>query len=330
MSLLFNMLFRLITGVLPRSRRLLISWLQSPSAVILEPPKIKSVTVSTVSSSICHEVMGPDAMILLFWMLSFKPAFPLFSFTCIKRLFNSLLSAIRVVSSALAINSKETVFLNSGSSSSKPSRLRGGLWEPLQFISQGRRRVSLPHKGGCWIGEPLYTVYSTTSVPTFCFPSQQVVLGQVWLQKMVSYLGYLWISLFQCFSPSVYFPNIWVKETFFAFGKCQTVLHSWSAASGSVWKDRFLIPARSGQVSPGLQVTLMCARLGILYKTLLQVHGQRRSISYLQTIQVCLPIMASKRRAYVSSLWINLGEITRVVAYSVKFYSFIQQTLTLC
>ena len=66
MSLLFNMLFRLITGVLPRSRRLLISWLQSPSAVILEPPKIKSATVSTVSLSICYEVMGPDAMILVF------------------------------------------------------------------------------------------------------------------------------------------------------------------------------------------------------------------------------------------------------------------------
>ena len=63
-SLLFNMLCRFIITFLPRSKRLLISWLQSPSAVILEPPKIKSDTVSTVSSSICHEVMGPDAMIL--------------------------------------------------------------------------------------------------------------------------------------------------------------------------------------------------------------------------------------------------------------------------
>ena len=59
----------------PRSKRLLISCLQSPSAVILEPPKIKSVTVSTVSPSICHEMMGPDAMILVLWMLSFKPTF---------------------------------------------------------------------------------------------------------------------------------------------------------------------------------------------------------------------------------------------------------------
>ena len=66
MSLLFNMLSRLVITFLPRSKRLLISWLQSPSAVILEPPKIKSDTVSTVSPSICHEVMGPDAMIFVF------------------------------------------------------------------------------------------------------------------------------------------------------------------------------------------------------------------------------------------------------------------------
>ena len=65
-SLLLNMLSRLVVTVLQRSKRLLISWLQSPSAVILEPPKIKSDTVSTVSSSISHEVMGPDAMIFVF------------------------------------------------------------------------------------------------------------------------------------------------------------------------------------------------------------------------------------------------------------------------
>ena len=66
MSLLFNVLSRLVITFLPRSKRLLISWLQSPSAVILEPPKIKFATVSTVSPSICHEVMGPDAMISVF------------------------------------------------------------------------------------------------------------------------------------------------------------------------------------------------------------------------------------------------------------------------
>ena len=66
MSLLFNMLSRLVITFLPRSKRLLISWLQSPSAVILEPRKIKSDTVSTVSLSISNEVVGPDAMILVF------------------------------------------------------------------------------------------------------------------------------------------------------------------------------------------------------------------------------------------------------------------------
>ena len=66
MSLLFNMLSRLVITFLPRSKRLLISWLQSPSAVILEPKKIKSAMVSIVYLSICHEVMGPDAMILVF------------------------------------------------------------------------------------------------------------------------------------------------------------------------------------------------------------------------------------------------------------------------
>ena len=97
--LLFTMLSRLVIAFLPRSKHLLISWLQSPSAVILEPKKIVSHRFHC-PPSICHEVMGPDAMISVFWMLSFKPAFPLFSFTFIKRLFSSSsLSAIRVVSS---------------------------------------------------------------------------------------------------------------------------------------------------------------------------------------------------------------------------------------
>ena len=96
-SLLFNMLPKF---VISRSECLLISWLQSLSARILEPQKIKSVTVSIVSPSICHEEVGQDAMIFVFQMLSFKPAFSLSSFTFIKRLFSSsLLSAIKVVSS---------------------------------------------------------------------------------------------------------------------------------------------------------------------------------------------------------------------------------------
>ena len=98
MSLLFNMLSRLVITFLPRSKRLLISWLQSPSAVILEPKK--SLTLFLLSPHLSHEVRGPDAMILVFWMLSSKPTFSLSSFTFIKRLFSSSsLSAIRVVSS---------------------------------------------------------------------------------------------------------------------------------------------------------------------------------------------------------------------------------------
>ena len=74
MSLLFNMLSRLVIAFLPRSKRLLISWLQSPSAVMWKSRKIKSLTVFP---TICHEMMGPDAMILVFWMWSFKPTFSL-------------------------------------------------------------------------------------------------------------------------------------------------------------------------------------------------------------------------------------------------------------
>ena len=80
MCLLFNMLSRLVITFLLRNKCLLISWLQPPSAVILEPRKIKSATVSTVYPSICHEVMGLDVLILVLWMLSFKPTFSLSSF----------------------------------------------------------------------------------------------------------------------------------------------------------------------------------------------------------------------------------------------------------
>ena len=91
MSLRFNMLSSLDTAFLPRSKYLLISWLQSPSEVILEAPRV---------NSICHEVMGPDAIILVFCMLSFKPNFSLSYFTFTKRIFSySSLSSIRVVSS---------------------------------------------------------------------------------------------------------------------------------------------------------------------------------------------------------------------------------------
>jgi len=73
----FNMLSRLVITFLTRYKHLLISWLQSPSAVILEPKKVKSVTVSIVSPCICHEVMGSEGMIIVSWMLNFKPTFSL-------------------------------------------------------------------------------------------------------------------------------------------------------------------------------------------------------------------------------------------------------------
>ena len=88
MSLLFNMLSRLVITFLRRSTCLLNSWLQSPSAVILEPRKIKSATVSTVYPSICHEVMGLETMILVSWMLSFKTTLSLSSFTFVNILSN--------------------------------------------------------------------------------------------------------------------------------------------------------------------------------------------------------------------------------------------------
>ena len=99
MSLLFNTLPRSVITFLPRNKCLLISWLQSQTTVILEPEN-KICHCFHFSPSICHEMMGLDTMILVFWMLSFKPAFSLSSFTLIKWLFSSsLLSAIKVISS---------------------------------------------------------------------------------------------------------------------------------------------------------------------------------------------------------------------------------------
>ena len=98
-SLIFNMLSRFVIAFLPRSKHLLISWLQSLCAVILELKKNKICHCFHFFPSICYEVMGLDAMILVFWKLNFKPALSLSSFTFIKTLFSfSSLSAIRVLS----------------------------------------------------------------------------------------------------------------------------------------------------------------------------------------------------------------------------------------
>ena len=98
-SLLLNMLPQFVIAFPPRSKCLLISWLQSPSAVIWEPKKRKISRYFHCFPSICHEVMGPDAIIFICWLLNFKPAFSLYSFPFIKRLFHSsFLSAIRLLS----------------------------------------------------------------------------------------------------------------------------------------------------------------------------------------------------------------------------------------
>ena len=88
-SMLFNTLSSFFIALIPKSKDIIVLWLQLLSTVILGPEKIKSVTVSFVSPSICHEVVGLDIMVFIFWMLSFKPAFSLSFFTFIKKLFGS-------------------------------------------------------------------------------------------------------------------------------------------------------------------------------------------------------------------------------------------------
>ena len=141
MSLLFSMLSMFVIAFLPRSKRLLLSCRQSPSAVILENPKIKSATVSTVSSFICHEVMGPYTLILVFWMLSFKPTFSLSSFTFIKRpssVFSKYICSLDPFCPSLAatavINLRKTVSslpAFQGVTSQCGARAQGG-WKPLR------------------------------------------------------------------------------------------------------------------------------------------------------------------------------------------------------
>ena len=146
---------RVVITFLPRSKCLLISWLQSPSVVILEPPKTKSATVSTLSPSICCEVMGLEVMILVFWMLSFKPTFSLSSFTFIKRLFSSSLSAIRVVSSAyLRLLILLPAILITACASSSPAFLM--MYSEYMLYKQGDNIQ-------CW--STLFPIWNQSAVP---------------------------------------------------------------------------------------------------------------------------------------------------------------------
>ena len=172
MSLLLNMLSRLVISFLPRNKHLLISWLQSSSVVILETPKNKSLTVSL---SVCHEVMGPDAMSLVFWMLSFKPTFSLSSFTFIKRLFSfSSLSAIRVISSAyLRLLIFLLEILIPACASSSPAFLM--MYSAYKLNEQGNNiqpwRTPFPIWNQSVVPCPVLTV---ASWPAYRFPNRQV------------------------------------------------------------------------------------------------------------------------------------------------------------
>ena len=146
MFLLLNTLSRFVIAFLPRSKCLFISWLRSPSAVILEPKKIKSVTVSIVSPPICHEGMGPDAMILVFWMLSFKTWFLEFAR-------NSVIFTLGLNISASSIGMQKTLL--SLQAAGKVSwevtwALRKSGWYPEVIVTTGisvlRRKVGLSVK----------------------------------------------------------------------------------------------------------------------------------------------------------------------------------------
>ena len=169
------MLSRWVIAFLPRRKCLLMSRLQSPSAVILEPRKMKSVTVSIIFPSICHEGMGPDAMIFVFWMLSFKPTFPLSSFTFIKRLFSSSsLSAIRVVSSAyLRLLIFLLAILIPACASSSPAFLL--MYSAYKLNKQGDNiepwRIPFPIWNKSIVPCPVLTV---ASWPTYRFLKRQV------------------------------------------------------------------------------------------------------------------------------------------------------------
>ena len=173
MSLLFIMLSKLVITFLPKSNRPLISWLQLPSAVILEPKKIKSVTVFTISPSVCYEVMGPDAMILVIWMLSFKPTFSLSSFIFIKRLFSSSsLSARRVVSSAyLRLLIFLPVILIPACASSSPVFLRMYSAYKLNKLGDSILMYSFPFGNQSVVPGPGLTV---ASWPAYRFLRRQV------------------------------------------------------------------------------------------------------------------------------------------------------------
>ena len=192
MSLLFNMLSKLVINFLPRSKHLFLSWLQWPSAVILEPQKLKS---ATVSPSICHEVMGPDSMIFVFWMLSFKPTFSLSSFTFIKRLFSSsLLSPIKGSSSAyLRLLIFHPAILISACASSSPAFLM--MYTTYKLNKQGDNiqpwRTPLPIQNKSVVPCP---VLSVSSWPAYRFLKRQIRWSGIPISFRIFH-SFLWSTL---------------------------------------------------------------------------------------------------------------------------------------
>ena len=190
MSLLFNTLSRFVIALLPRNKGLLISWVQSPSTVILEPRNIKFVIASTFFPSICHEVMGLDAMILVFWMLNFKPVFSLSSFTLFKRLFSSSsLSVIRVVSSAyLRLIFLPAILIQACASSSPAFHM---MYSAFKLNKQGDNT------------QPWCTSFPTLNQSVVLCPVLTVVLWLAYrfLRRQVRWYGFpisLGISQFLC------------------------------------------------------------------------------------------------------------------------------------
>ena len=182
-SLLFNMLSRLVIAFLLRSKCLSISCFQSPSTVIWEPSKIKSLTVCIVCPSVCHEMMGPDAMIYVFWMLSFKPTFSL-TFHFQQRLFSSsLLSARRVVSSAYL---RLLIFLPAililACASSSPAFLM--MYSTYKLNKQSdNTQPSFPYL------EPIYCSMSSSNCCFLaCIQISQEADQMVWFSHLFKYL----------------------------------------------------------------------------------------------------------------------------------------------
>ena len=196
MSLVFNMLSRLVIAFLPRSKCLLISWVQSPTAVILETKKIKSITVFIYFLSISHEVMVPDGMILVFWILSFKPSFSLSSFSFNKRIISSsFLSVISMVSSVyLRLLIFLLAILIQSCASSSPAFLM--MYSAYKLKKQGD---NIQHWCTAFLigNQAVFTwpVLTVASWPAFRFLRRQVSWSGIPISLRIFHRLFLWFTV---------------------------------------------------------------------------------------------------------------------------------------